>query len=159
MQNPTSSSDNRPHGGDSTPPSSNPPSPPYSNSSTPPHTHPRGEPDLEIPAVLRTPVRRPDVPGVPGKANGKQGGVGGLVSNLGAGYGLAMDFLGLIGGGAFLGWLVDRWRHSLPIGVLVGLGVGFLAAMIRIVRQSQKSERLDRAARGNPRKDQPGVKR
>lgn len=96
---------------------------------------PTPEPSLEIPEALRTPVRRPELPGA-AKGN---------ISGLGVGVAMAMDFVGSIGGGAVLGYLFDRWQATLPTGTLVGLSLGFVAAMIRIVRTSQRSEREEHA--------------
>lgn len=99
---------------------------------------PTDEPSLEIPEVLRTPVRQSQMPGTP-KLPG-----GGSISGLGVGFAMAFDFVGSVGAGALLGYLFDRWQGTSPTGTLVGLGVGFVGAMIRIVRASQKADRADR---------------
>lgn len=102
------------------------------------------DPRLEIPEVLRTPVRQPDeIPGEP-RMPKKDSMVGGI----GMGFGLAFDFIGSIGGGALVGWLIDRWQGTSPVFVLVGLGLGFVGAMFRIVRQTKKQDRLDAERRG-----------
>lgn len=101
---------------------------------------PARDPALEIPEILRTPVRKPEMPGtqLPGGAS---------VSGAGVGFAMAFDFIGSIGAGTLLGWLADRWFGSLPIGTLVGLALGFAGAMIRIMRQAARAERRDAAER------------
>jgi ATP synthase protein I len=103
---------------------------------------PPNDPRLEIPEVLRTPVRQPgEIPGEPRPPKGT------LVSSAGVGFGMAFDFIGTIGGGVLVGWLVDRWQGTTPIFVLVGLGLGFVGAMFRIVAQTKRQERREKAAR------------
>ncbi|MBC7771553.1 MAG: AtpZ/AtpI family protein [Pyrinomonadaceae bacterium] len=101
---------------------------------------PSRDPALEIPEILRTPVRQPEMPGMklPGGAS---------ISGAGVGFAMAFDFIGSVGAGTLLGWLFDRWQGTLPTGTLVGLGLGFAGAMIRIVRQSSRAEKREKSAR------------
>ena|SRR5215471_18226354 len=62
-------------------------------------------------------------------------------------WAIALDFVFTILAGAGLGWLFDRWRGSGPVGLLVGLGLGFFLAFWRIIRTTQKQEREDAARR------------
>lgn len=103
-----------------------------------PPTPEPGDPSLRIPEALRTPIRKPDLPGAP-RTSGT-----GSISGIGIGFAMAFDFVGSIIAGSLLGYLFDRWQHTQPVGVLVGLGVGFVGAMIRMVRTSQKAERRER---------------
>jgi len=99
------------------------------------------DPNLEIPEILRTPVRQPEMPGAP-KIPATA-----AIGSMGVGFAIAFNFISMIGGGVLLGWLFDRWRGSMPVGTLVGLGVGFIGAFYGIIRQSQKAEKRDRAAK------------
>ena len=55
--------------------------------------------------------------------------------------GLGFVFFASIGGGYFLGWLVDRWLHTSPIfGLIfgiVGMGGGLLE-ILRILKRDEK---------------------
>src|SRR4051812_20861788 len=95
-----------------------------------------------IPEVLRRPVDVPATPELPGHAE---------IASLGAGWGMATEFLVTIIAGLGLGWLFDYWRHTAPIGILVGLGLGLVAGLVRIIRQSQASDRAEAAARARRR--------
>ncbi len=57
---------------------------------------------------------------------------------------LGFDFLFTIAAGGFLGWLVDYGVKSGPIGVLVGLFIGFLAATVRLIRRTQQIDQRSR---------------
>lgn len=77
---------------------------------------------------------------------------GSSISGLGVGFAMAFDFIGSIAAGTFLGWLFDRWRGTLPIGTLVGLGLGFVGAMLRIMRQAASADKREAAEREAKRK-------
>ena len=104
---------------------------------------PATDPRLEIPEVLRTPVRQPGE--IPGEARMPKES---SISGVGIGFAMALDFVGSVGAGAFIGWLIDRWAGTSPVWVLVGLGFGFLGAMFRIIRQTQRQEALEKRRRG-----------
>jgi F0F1-type ATP synthase assembly protein I len=107
---------------------------------------PPRDPRLEIPESLRTPIRKPDYDPVYGdKASRPKTDD---LSNVGRGWAIALDFVFTILAGAGLGWLIDRWRHSLPLWTMVGLGLGFVTAFIRIVRATQREELKERQRRG-----------
>lgn len=63
-------------------------------------------------------------------------------------WAVSLDFVFTILAGAGAGWLVDRWLKSSPVGLLAGLGVGFILAFWRIVRTTQKQEAAERARKG-----------
>lgn len=62
-------------------------------------------------------------------------------------WSVALDFVVSTVAGAVIGWLIDRWLGSKPWGTLIGLGVGFVVAFVRIIRYSQRSEREELARR------------
>lgn len=99
---------------------------------------PEIDPRLQIPEILRQPVRRPEPPPEPPQSWGQ----------MAAAWGVALDFVFTIIAGAALGWLIDRWLKSSPWGVLGGLALGFAAALVRIVKRTQTSTR-DRGAPGH----------
>jgi F0F1-type ATP synthase assembly protein I len=95
---------------------------------------PTRDPRLEIPEVLRQPVRRPaSMKDRPNRESDR-----GDWSDMAMAWGLAMEFVFSILGGLVLGWLLDRWLGTGPTFVIVGLAAGFVLAFIRIVKQSAK---------------------
>lgn len=95
------------------------------------------DPRLEIPEVLRTPVK---VPAMPDRAGKSDSGL----ADMARAWGTALDFLFTIFAGAAIGWAFDKWRGTAPKGLMVGLALGFVVAFVRIVRSTQKQERTKR---------------
>lgn len=95
------------------------------------------DPRLEIPEALRTPINRP------ASMRAAPKGEESVVLGMAKAWGVALDFIFTIFAGAALGWGFDRWRGTAPKGLMVGLGVGFVIAFIRIVRGTIKQERLE----------------
>ncbi len=98
----------------------------------------------------KPPPPMPKFPDIPeslrkaGEAPGTRGEKGSPLAGIGAGWALALDFVGTIVAAWLLGFLVDRWQKTTPWGSLVGLGIGFAYAIVRILRQSQKEEERSR---------------
>ncbi len=97
------------------------------------------------PPAFREAPAMPEFPEPPrellkGTAAGRGEGSSSL-GRAGRGWSIAMDFVFTMVGGAFLGWLVDRWLKSMPLWTMVGLGVGFVGAFVRIVRAMQRENR------------------
>lgn len=98
---------------------------------------PRTDPRLEIPELLRTPVDHPAARRIrEGKSASQLGG------NSASGMGdaakalaIGLDFLVSAAAGGFLGWLIDRWLGSSPMGMVIGLGVGFAAGTVRLIQR------------------------
>lgn len=110
--------------------------------STDPTAPPSGnDPRLEIPEILREPAKGPGNGGAE-PVTQPSGFVG-----MGKAWAVSLDFIFTILAGAGLGWLVDRWQGSMPIGTLVGLGLGFASALLRIVRSTMREERAAEARR------------
>lgn len=106
---------------------------------------PSRDPRLEIPEVLRTPVRQSNFDPVTGnKADRKDIAD---AAGIGRAWAVALDFVFTIIGGALIGWLIDYWRGTLPLWTLIGLGAGFVSAFIRIVRMTLRQEREEKARR------------
>jgi ATP synthase protein I len=101
---------------------------------------------LEIPEVLRTPVHKPAYDPVYGDKASRPNAPD--LAGAGRAWATALDFVFTIVAGAGLGYLADRWRHSIPLWTMVGLVAGFVTAFIRIVRTTQRQEREDKARRG-----------
>jgi F0F1-type ATP synthase assembly protein I len=57
---------------------------------------------------------------------------------------LAFEFTGTIAGGAVLGWLVDEWLGTEPVGVLVGIIVAVIGGFIRMIEVLRRFDRVDR---------------
>jgi F0F1-type ATP synthase assembly protein I len=100
------------------------------------------DPRLEIPQILREPVKLPTtniargLPITDADGQEKKPSWG----EAARAFGLAMDFVGSTAAGVLLGYLFDRWQGTTPIGTLVGLGIGLTGAMVRIVRYSIRAE-------------------
>ncbi|MBS0476603.1 MAG: AtpZ/AtpI family protein [Proteobacteria bacterium] len=47
------------------------------------------------------------------------------------------ELLGGIGGGAFVGWVIDRFAGTSPWGLLVVMALGIIVAFRNIIRMSQ----------------------
>lgn len=50
--------------------------------------------------------------------------------------GVALNFVGLVGGGVLLGWLLDRWQGWSPWGVLLGMTVGLVGGGYRLLKET-----------------------
>ena len=109
-----------------------------------------GDPRLEIPEVLRTPVKKPDYDPTYGNKASRVNSDD--VRGMGRAWAIAMDFVFTIVAGLLLGWGFDKWRGTAPWGLLVGLLVGFTAGFVVIVKQSAKEERRDQASKAAKRK-------
>lgn len=71
----------------------------------------------------------------------------GLWRQLALGSGLGLVFFTSIGGGYFLGWLVDRWLHTGPIfGVIFGI-VGLAGGLLEILRILKRDEERESGSR------------
>jgi F0F1-type ATP synthase assembly protein I len=94
-----------------------------------------GDPRLEIPEVLRGATPRPDYDPVYGDRAHRPKRTD--VSGMARAWAWSFEFVITILVGAGLGWLADAWRHSTPLWTMVGLGVGFVSAFMRIIRATQ----------------------
>jgi len=90
------------------------------------------DPRLEIPEILRTPVEHPSL------KPKKPSGVATNLGEVGTALAIAIDFLATAGAGALIGWGIDAWRGSLPVGVLIGAAVGFLVGTFRLLVRLSK---------------------
>lgn len=95
-----------------------------------------GDPRLEIPEVLRTPVRKPEHYGTPR--------MGPSVADWGdtaRAWGLALEFVFSTVGALVLGYLIDRWAGTTPRWSFIGLALGLVLAFVRIVRHTQRQQK------------------
>lgn len=101
-------------------------------------------PTPEIPDTLRD--QSPSKPAEPRQSTMSS------LAEMGRAWGMALDFIVMIFAGAGLGWAFDKWQSTNPNGLMIGLGLGFVIAFIRIVRATQAQERADAARknRGQP---------
>lgn len=53
------------------------------------------------------------------------------------GWAVGVEFVGAVLVSAFIGWMIDRWAHTAPWGMIVLLVLGFCAG----VRQAAKTSR------------------
>lgn len=103
---------------------------------TPPTPPPHNDPRLEIPEVLRTPVKRPEYTG-----DSKPATATSTLGDLGSAMAIGIDFLASAAAGGFLGWLLDRFTPTAPYGLVVGLVVGFIAGTFRLIRRLNAPEK------------------
>lgn len=104
----------------------------------------------EIPEVLRTPIQHPSL-----KQVDKLPSTVASLSEAGKAWGMALDFVATVIVGILLGWLLGKWLGHMPAFVLGGLAVGLVTAFVRIVRATQRAERLEAAARERVRQARP----
>lgn len=97
---------------------------------------PLRDPKLEIPEVLRQPA--------PVTRRFHRSRTPRNTSQTARAFGIASEFIFSTLGGLVLGWLVDRWAGTKPWGTLIGLALGFVGGMIRVIQQSN---RLDEPSR------------
>ena len=102
---------------------------------------PPRDPRLEIPEVLRTPVKKPALPST------RVGPDVGSLGEIGKAVAIGVDFLCTFGAGVGLGWGVDWYFKTSPVGLLVGLGLGFLGGTFRLLHRLNKDEQSDRKSR------------
>jgi F0F1-type ATP synthase assembly protein I len=57
--------------------------------------------------------------------------------------GLGFVLFGGIGGGYFLGWLVDRWLHTSPVFGLIFGCVGLAGGLIEVLQIMKRAEKSD----------------
>jgi F0F1-type ATP synthase assembly protein I len=111
------------------------------------HRDPHHDPRLDIPEVLRAPVRQPAIDPLTGGPVKDRDSAPIDAAGMGRAWGIALDFVFSVLAGALVGWLIDRWRGWLPVGTIVGLGVGFVSGFIRIIRTTQRQEREEKLER------------
>jgi ATP synthase protein I len=58
-------------------------------------------------------------------------------ANYNAGNKVLAELLGGIGGGAFIGWVIDRFAGTSPWGLLVVMALGIIVSFRNIIRMSQ----------------------
>ncbi len=58
-------------------------------------------------------------------------------ANYSAGNRVLAELLGGIGGGAFIGWVIDRFAGTSPWGLLVVMALGIIVTFRNIIRMSQ----------------------
>lgn len=54
------------------------------------------------------------------------------------------DFAAAIVVGAFLGYCIDHWLHSIPIGTIIGLFLGFAAGFMNLYRSQTRHDDTDK---------------
>jgi F0F1-type ATP synthase assembly protein I len=105
---------------------------------SPPASPAPPDPRLEIPEILRSPMDHPAARRLREGRSAAHAGSGGL-GDAAKALAIGLDFLISAAAGGFAGWLIDHWLGSSPTGVVVGLGVGFVAGTVRLI------QRLNRA--------------
>lgn len=97
---------------------------------------PSRDPRLEIPEVLRTPVKKPELPTT---SAGRSGG--NSLGDVGIAIAIGIDFLGVLGAGALVGYFLGKWLGAAPIGLVSGVGLGFVWATFRIIKRLNAQDR------------------
>jgi F0F1-type ATP synthase assembly protein I len=107
--------------------------------SSPPHGR---DPRLEIPEVLRQPVKKPEAlkdyeriersSAKPGESDS---------AKQAAGWAIAMNFVWTVAAGGLIGWAIQKWAapSAAPWPLLVGLIVGILVGMGKFIRDALKA--------------------
>jgi F0F1-type ATP synthase assembly protein I len=55
--------------------------------------------------------------------------------------GLGVELAAAVGGMALIGWLIDRWRGSLPLWTLVFLAMGFVGGLWNLFKTARRNFR------------------
>lgn len=97
------------------------------------------DPRLAIPEILRERPARPPAT----KANPDRQSLGETAKA----WGMALDLVFTTIGGLALGWLFDLWRGTAPWGAIIGLGIGFMTAAVRMIRATLRAEAREKAER------------
>lgn len=114
------------------------------------------DPRLEIPEVLIRPVKVPE--SLAEERQGRTATTGGWTDTAKA-WAIALDFILTIAAGAVLGWLFDRWQGTAPTGSIIGFGLGFVLALIRIIRRTLREERKQANLKGGTATDRTPARR
>lgn len=97
------------------------------------------DPRLAIPEILREKQPAPSEP-EPGSGKGSFG-------DTAKAWGMGLDMVFTTIGGFGVGWAFDWWQGTGPWGAIIGLAVGFVLAMVRLVRYSIKADAKEQAER------------
>lgn len=62
-------------------------------------------------------------------------------------WGMGFELVSMTIGGFAVGWVIDRWQGTGPWGAIIGLGLGFILATVRLIRYTVKAEARERAER------------
>lgn len=113
-------------------------------STTNPNDDPPSRPDprLEIPEILRTPVRQSNMDPVTGdQRTGRSSQSTIDTTGMGKAWAMGFDFTFTVIAGVGLGWLADYLLGSSPVGLLIGLGLGFASGLTRMIRTANRLSR------------------
>ncbi len=79
---------------------------------------------------------------------------------LGKVWAIGFSFGASVAAGGLIGWVIDHYAKSSPIGILIGLGLGLTTGTIRFVREARGAEREMAApeAKGTPKPGSSGPK-
>ena len=103
-----------------------------------------GDPRLEIPEVLRQPIKKPDALLEYDKRDGAASGSSVSDSTRQAtGWVIAMTFVYTLAAAGLLGWAIQTWAwpRAAPWPLLVGLILGLVLGMGRFIRDAMKANK------------------
>lgn len=104
------------------------------------------DPEHEVWQPSKPPPPMPDFPEIPAELkkaaqDPAEKAKSSPIAGLATGWALALDFVGTIIASWLIGFGIDWWQKTNPWGTLIGLGVGFAYAIVRILKQTQEAER------------------
>jgi len=105
------------------------------------------DPRLEIPEVLRTPVRQSNMDPVTGNPSTGHKAQAIDTAGMGRAWAMGFDFVFTVLAGVFLGWLADYFLGFAPVGILVGVGLGFASGLLRMIRAANRQHKVAAARR------------
>lgn len=62
-------------------------------------------------------------------------------------WAIAFSFAASVMAAGLIGWVVDYFAQTSPVGLLVGLGLGLVTGMVRFIREAKAAERAYAAER------------
>ncbi|GAB5495772.1 MAG: hypothetical protein Phyf2KO_08520 [Phycisphaerales bacterium] len=122
------------------------PASPDKKRTTPPEAD---DPRLAIPEVLRDAPKQSRVETDPKSGSG--------FGETAKAWGMGLDLVFTTIGGFAIGWVIDWWQGTGPWGAIIGLGLGFILATVRLIRYTVKAEARERAEREGKHRP-PGAK-
>lgn len=56
-------------------------------------------------------------------------------------WAIAFSFAASVMAAGLIGWVIDYFAKSSPVGLLIGLGLGLVTGMVRFIREAKAAER------------------
>ena len=105
-----------------------------------------GDPRLEIPEVLRTPVRRPaSIEQAAGTSVSSPASDRRDKAQMAAGWAIALNFVYGVVGAGLIGWIIQKWIFPswAHWALLAGLMIGLIGGFARFIQEAMRANAQD----------------